>query len=126
RARGREPRAARRLPDRRPRPVPQPRHDRADGARRIPLAALAAAVVLPGARPGRGALRRAAGGLPVTATDVLATLPDGASAQVAGGVFGSPHYGGAPLRAAAARRGAARLPCAAAFEPPMVAAAGRG
>ncbi|HLU55458.1 MAG TPA: hypothetical protein VKZ81_08340 [Pseudonocardia sp.] len=62
----------------------------------------------------------------MTATDVLATLPDGASAQVAGEVFGSPHYGGAPLRAVAARRGAARLRCASVLKPLIVWTGGGG
>jgi hypothetical protein len=56
----------------------------------------------------------------MTATDVLAGLPDGASAQVAGEVFGTPHYGGAPLRAVAARRGAVRLRCASVLKPLVV------
>jgi hypothetical protein len=62
----------------------------------------------------------------MTAADVLATLPDGASAQVAGEVFDSPQYGGAPLRAVAVRRGAARLRCASVLEPLIVWAAGGG
>jgi len=62
----------------------------------------------------------------VTATDVLATLPDGASAQVAGEVLGTPQYGGAPLRATAARRGALRLRCASVLKPLIVWAAGGG
>jgi hypothetical protein len=62
----------------------------------------------------------------MTAADVLATLPDGASAQVAGEVFGTPRHGGAPLRATAARRGAARLRCASVLEPLIVWAAGGG
>jgi hypothetical protein len=63
----------------------------------------------------------------VSAADVLATLPDGASAQVAGEVLGTPQYGGAPLRATAARRGAARLRCASVLKPLVVwvAAGGR-
>jgi len=62
----------------------------------------------------------------VTATDVLAGLPDRASAQVAGEVFGTPQYGGAPLRAVAARRGAARLRCASVLKPLIVWMAGGG
>jgi hypothetical protein len=62
----------------------------------------------------------------VTAADVLAGLPDGASAQVAGEVFGTPQYGGAPLRAVAARRGAARLRCASVLKPLIVWVAGGG
>jgi hypothetical protein len=62
----------------------------------------------------------------MTAADVLAGLPDGASAQVAGEVFGSPQYGGAPLRATAARRGAVRLRCASVLKPLLVWAAGSG
>jgi hypothetical protein len=62
----------------------------------------------------------------VTATEVLAGLPEGASAQVAGEVFGSPQYGGAPLRAVAARRGAVRLRCASVLKPLVVWAAGGG
>jgi hypothetical protein len=57
---------------------------------------------------------------------VLAGLPDGASAQVAGEVFGTPQYGGAPLRAVAARRGAARLRCASVLKPLIVWVAGGG
>ncbi len=60
----------------------------------------------------------------MTATEVLAGLPDGASAQVAGEVFGTPQYGGAPLRAVAARRGAVRLRCASVIKPLIVWAAG--
>jgi hypothetical protein len=62
----------------------------------------------------------------MTAADVLAALPDGASAQVAGEVFGAPQYGGAPLRAVAARRGAVRLRCASVLKPLIVWAAGSG
>jgi hypothetical protein len=67
----------------------------------------------------------------MTAVDVLAALPDGASAQVAGEVFGAPQdgraqYGGAPLRATAARRGAVRLRCASVLKPLIVWAAGGG
>ena len=62
----------------------------------------------------------------MTATDVLAGLPDRASAQVAGEVFGTPQYGGAPLRAVAARRGAARLRCASVLKPLIVWMAGGG
>ncbi|HYH29519.1 MAG TPA: serine hydrolase [Pseudonocardia sp.] len=56
--------------------------------------------------------------------DALAELPDGACAQVAGEVFGTPQYGGAPLRATAARRGAVRLRCASVLKPLLVWAAG--
>lgn len=62
----------------------------------------------------------------MTAADVLAALPDGASAQVAGEVFGAARYGGAPARATAARRGAARLRCASVLKPLIVWAAGSG
>jgi hypothetical protein len=62
----------------------------------------------------------------MTATDILAGLPDGASAQVAGEVFGTPHYGAAPLRAVAARRGAVRLRCASVLKPLIVWAGGGG
>ena len=40
----------------------------------------------------------------MSVVDVLADLPTDASAQLAGEVFGTPQYGGPPLRAAAARR----------------------
>jgi hypothetical protein len=62
----------------------------------------------------------------MTATDILAALPDGASAQVAGEVFGAPQYGGAPVRAVAARRGAVRLRCASVLKPLIVWAGGGG
>ncbi|TWF75558.1 hypothetical protein FHX44_111442 [Pseudonocardia hierapolitana] len=62
----------------------------------------------------------------MTAADVLAGLPDGASAQVAGEAFGSPQYGGAPLRAVAARRGAIRLRCASVLKPLIVWTGGSG
>lgn len=62
----------------------------------------------------------------MTAADVLATLPEGGSAQVAGEVFGAPQYGGAPLRATAARRGAVRLRCASVTKPLIVWTAGGG
>jgi hypothetical protein len=62
----------------------------------------------------------------VTAADVLAGLPDGASAQVAGEVFGAPGYGGAPLRALAARRGVVRLRCASVLKPLIVWTGGGG
>jgi hypothetical protein len=60
----------------------------------------------------------------VTPADVLATLPGDASAQVAGEVFGTPQYGGAPLRATAVRRGAVRLRCASVLKPLIVWAVG--
>jgi hypothetical protein len=60
----------------------------------------------------------------VSPTDVLAALPDDASAQVAGEAFGAPQYGGPPLRATAARRGAVRLRCASVLKPLVVWAAG--
>lgn len=62
----------------------------------------------------------------MTAADVLAGLADGASAQVAGEVFGTPRYGGAPVRAVAARRGALRLRCASVLKPLIVWTGGSG
>ncbi|OLT02321.1 hypothetical protein BJF90_29715 [Pseudonocardia sp. CNS-004] len=62
----------------------------------------------------------------MTAADVLAGLPDGGSAQVAGEVFGTPPYGGAPVRAVAARRGALRLRCASVLKPLIVWTGGGG
>jgi hypothetical protein len=60
----------------------------------------------------------------MSAAAALAALPAGASAQVAGEVFGTPQYGGPPLRATAARRGAVRLRCASVLKPLLVWAAG--
>jgi hypothetical protein len=64
--------------------------------------------------------RDRAGGVHVTAgsvVDVLAELPAGASAQVAGEVVGTPQYGGPPLRSTSTRVGAARLRCASLLKP---------
>ncbi len=60
----------------------------------------------------------------MSAAEALAALPADASAQVAGEVFGTPQYGGPPLRATAARRGAVRLRCASVLKPLLVWAAG--
>lgn len=59
----------------------------------------------------------------MTITAVLAGLPAGSSAQVAGEVLGTPQYGGAPLRATGARVGAARIRCASLLKPLFVWAA---
>jgi hypothetical protein len=59
----------------------------------------------------------------MTPADVLSALPAEASAQVAGEVHGTPQYGGAPLRAVAARRGVTRLRCASLLKPLLVWAA---
>jgi hypothetical protein len=59
----------------------------------------------------------------VNPADLLAALPADASGQVAGEVHGTPQYGGPPLRAAAVRRGAARLRCASLLKPLLVWAA---
>ncbi|TQM10717.1 serine hydrolase [Pseudonocardia kunmingensis] len=60
----------------------------------------------------------------MSAVDALAGVPDFASAQVAGEVLGTPQYGGPPLRATAARRGAVRLRCASVLKPLFAWAAG--
>ncbi|WP_028932659.1 serine hydrolase [Pseudonocardia spinosispora] len=54
---------------------------------------------------------------------VLRALPEGASAQVAAETFGTPQYGGPPLRSVGMRVGAARLRCASLLKPLFVWAA---